>query len=83
MQLSNGHQKAILVFKSITELTAFKRDCQCDDFYIDRDELSLVGSFTEDQLQSAKNNYSATFQLTDWMNAYYMPFSLIWENDTP
>lgn len=65
MQLPDRHQKAVLIFKSMTQLVAFKNDRKCDDFYIDRDELSLVGTFTEDQLQSAKNDYSASFTFTD------------------
>lgn len=52
-------KKVILSFHSMEDLSKFKKECACDDFYIDRDALSLVGSFTEAQLQIAVTNYHA------------------------
>jgi hypothetical protein len=56
---NNSTKKIMLSFNSMDDLSAFKRECACDDFYIDRDALTLVGSFTEVQLEIAKAKYSA------------------------
>jgi hypothetical protein len=53
--------KVNLSFKSLTDLAAFKNECGCNDFYIDRDELTLVGSFTEGQLKIATDKYRALY----------------------
>lgn len=52
-------KKIVLVFKSITDISKFKHECECSDFYIDRDQLTLVGTFSDEQLQLATNKYSA------------------------
>jgi hypothetical protein len=49
----------ILVFTSLADLSAFKHGCACDDFYVDRDLLSLVGNFTEEQVELAVSKYQA------------------------
>ena len=48
-----------LHFKSLESISAFKHECACGDFYIDRDELTLVGSFTEEQVAIALGKYDA------------------------
>jgi hypothetical protein len=50
-----------LTFKSLHDLSAFKKECDCSDFYIDRDEQTLVGSFTKEQLKLAKEKYRASY----------------------
>ena len=51
--------KVFLCFHSLDDLSAFKNECACNDFYIDRDALTLVGSFTEPQLKIATGKYQA------------------------
>ena len=51
--------QVVLVFKSIAAISQFKHECACPDFYIDRDALTLVGSFLPEQVQLAKAKYDA------------------------
>ena len=51
--------KVMLLFKSMEEMSQFKHECICCDFYIDRDEMALVGSFTPNQVQIALTKYRA------------------------
>lgn len=62
MPFSETKKKVTLTFQSINTLSLFKKECECDDFYVDRDTLTLVGSFTEEQLQVANYKYLATYQ---------------------
>lgn len=48
-----------LLFKSGEVMTAFKRECTCPDFYIDRDAIAIVGFFTNEQVQMALTKYEA------------------------
>lgn len=48
-----------LLFKSGEVMTAFKRECACPDFYIDRDAIAIVGFFTNEQVQRAITKYEA------------------------
>jgi len=58
--------KVTLSFRSLDDLSAFKKEVTCGDFYIDRDELTLVGSFTEEQLKKATGKYLAlSYTVTD------------------
>jgi hypothetical protein len=52
-------KKVFLFFHSLDDLSAFKKQCCCEDFYIDRDALILVGSFIEAQLKIAIEKYHA------------------------
>ncbi len=52
----------ILSFRSVTELAKFKNECGCRDFYIDRDALTLVGTFSEEQIRLATTKYAAMYQ---------------------
>ena len=52
-------KKVILLFHSLDDLSAFKKECFCEDFYIDRDAIMLVGSFIEAQLKIAISKYHA------------------------
>jgi hypothetical protein len=52
-------KKVILLFHSLDDLSAFKKECFCEDFYIDRDAIILVGSFIEAQLKIAIGKYHA------------------------
>jgi hypothetical protein len=56
---SNPIQRVILSFKTLADISNFKKECNCNDFYIDRDSLSIVGSFADQQLQLAFNKYNA------------------------
>ena len=58
-----SHNKVNLSFKSLTDLAAFKNECLCDDFYIDRESLTLVGSFSEEQLKIATSKYFALYYI--------------------
>ena len=62
MPLPNS-TKVSITFPSIIELVAFKNECVCDDFYVERDALLLVGSFTGEQLQIANDKYAASFEI--------------------
>lgn len=52
-------KQVMLLFKSITAISQFKRECICSDFYIDREDLTLVGSFSNAQIQVAVEKYEA------------------------
>ena len=62
MPYTNNSKKATLTFLSITDLAKFKKACTCNDFYVDRDALTLVGSFTEEQCKTANHSYSASYK---------------------
>ena len=49
----------VIQFKSISDISDFKHECDCNEFYIERDTLSIVGSFTEEQLKMAGEKYDA------------------------
>lgn len=59
MPYINNPTKAILTFLSISDLSMFKNACACNDFYVDRDALTLVGNFTEEQCKMASDAYRA------------------------
>ena len=62
MTTRNIHLKKVtLSFRSMEYLSAFKKECTCYDFYVDRDNLTLVGSFTEEQLKMATSIYLALY----------------------
>ena len=63
MPSPNSTKKVSISFPSIIELVAFKNECASDDFYVDRDALLLVGTFTGEQLQIANYKYAATFEI--------------------
>jgi hypothetical protein len=63
MPFTSGTKKVSITFPSITELMAFKQECACNDFYVERDALLLVGSFTEEQLQIANYKYAASYEV--------------------
>ena len=52
-------KKVYLTFNSVADISKFKHECECGDFYIDRDLIMLVGSFSEEQLQLAFIKYAA------------------------
>ena len=52
--------ESFLVFPSNKAISDFKHECGCNDFYIDRDELTLVGFFTEEQIKLAIVNFGAS-----------------------
>jgi hypothetical protein len=52
-------KKVVLLFPSLDDLSAFKKESCCEDFYIDRDAITLVGSFIESQLKIAISKYHA------------------------
>jgi len=56
-------KEIVLLFKSVTEIEKFKHECECPEFYMDRDALTLVGTFTEAQLYIATSKYSAMCKL--------------------
>jgi len=62
MPFSQTKKKVTITFQSIKDLMLFKKECACDDFYVDRDTLTLVGTFTEEQLQIANYKYAAAYQ---------------------
>ena len=46
-------------FKSIDDLNNFKRESGCNDYYVVKDFLSLVGTFTESNLHLATDKFNA------------------------
>jgi len=56
--------ESFLVFPSNKAISDFKHECGCNDFYIDRDKLTLVGFFTEDQIRLATVKFGATKNAT-------------------
>ena len=65
MPFTSTLKKAIIRFPSLVDLSNFKHDCACADFYVDRDALTLVGSFTEEQLQIANYSYGGMYKIDD------------------
>ena len=64
MLYSNTQEKKFkLSFKSINDISKFKHECACNDFYIDRDSLTLVGTFTQEQLQIATARYGVLYKI--------------------
>ena len=59
MSSDSFHSQVTLMFPSIDAISAFKKECACVDFYIDRDALTLVGSFTKGQVDFARQKYQA------------------------
>jgi hypothetical protein len=54
---------ASISFTSLSDISNFKHECGCSDFYIDRDNLTLVGTFTKEMLDMASEKYGATYSL--------------------
>jgi hypothetical protein len=52
-------KQVILLFQSLSALAQFKQKCNCPDFYIERDALKLIGSFTPGQVVTAIKKYGA------------------------
>jgi hypothetical protein len=52
-----------ILFKSIEQLAKFKIESGCKDFYIDRDILSIVGIFSESNLQLATGKFNAMISM--------------------
>lgn len=48
-----------LFFQSATAISLFKQESACQDFYIDRDAVAIVGFFTEEQIRLALTKYEA------------------------
>ena len=63
MPFSTVTKRVSITFPTIAQLNAFKHECGCHDFYVERDALLLVGSFTEEQLQIANYKYGATYEV--------------------
>jgi hypothetical protein len=59
MPTSIPHNQVILLFKSTSAISQFKKQCTCDDFYVDRDAVTLVGTFTPEQIHLAVEKYEA------------------------
>lgn len=53
--------QGIFLFRSMAVLSQFKKECTCADFYIDRDALTIVGSFTKEEIAIAMKKYNARF----------------------
>jgi hypothetical protein len=53
-------KQVILKFLTLKVISEFKHKCACPDFYIDRDALILVGSFTPEQVTTAIQKFGAT-----------------------
>ena len=61
MAIPQYAQKQVTIcFNSVTSISKFKHECGCSDFYIDRDQLTMVGYFTEDQIRLAMSKYAAS-----------------------
>lgn len=46
-----------LFFTSAAAISQFKQESGCQDFYIERDALAVVGHFTEEQIGLAVAKY--------------------------
>jgi hypothetical protein len=53
-------KESTLLFPSNKAISEFKHKCGCNDFYIDRDSLTLVGFFTQEQIQLAAEKFGAS-----------------------
>jgi hypothetical protein len=52
--------ESAIFFLSNEAILSFKHECACNDFYIDRDAIALVGFFTQEQIQMAIERYGAS-----------------------
>jgi hypothetical protein len=52
-------RESSIVFPSNEAISSFKHECQCNDFYIDRDAMTLVGFFTDEQIKLATEKFEA------------------------
>jgi hypothetical protein len=61
MSCSIVQKQVILHFSSIEAISQFKNKtgCACSDFYIDRDAMTITGSFTEEQATIAVEQFGA------------------------
>lgn len=57
--VSSTPRRFVLQFKNLSEVESFKKECDCNDMYIDKDAITIVGTFTELQLKSATSAYNA------------------------
>ena len=55
-------EQVVLLFQSITAISAFKHESACNDFYIVRDVLMMVGAFQPGQVQLAIKKYEAVLK---------------------
>ena len=75
MGISEESQQVILSFQSIIDISKFKHECGCRDFYIDRDSLTLVGTFSKEQLQLATERYAASCKIDSENQNNFIEFS--------
>jgi hypothetical protein len=56
-----------LIFPTMAHLSGLKNHIQCNDFYIDRDAFTIVGTFSETDIDLATKTYGAkiTVQVPD------------------
>lgn len=59
MPLPIPKKQASLYFNSTAAISLFKQEAACQDFYIDRDAVALIGFFTEAQIRLALTKYEA------------------------
>lgn len=59
MHSVSPENRVMLQFVSLEAISQFKNECACCDFYIDREALTLVGSFTAEQVAIATGKYHA------------------------
>lgn len=48
-----------LLFPSLQLMYAFKHEIACSEFYVERDIITFVGFFTQDQVDLAVTKYNA------------------------
>ncbi|MFL5742143.1 MAG: hypothetical protein ACJ75B_18110 [Flavisolibacter sp.] len=56
---SNSQVQTRLLFQTLQSMYAFKHEIACSEFYVERDVISFVGLFTQDQIDLAVIKYNA------------------------
>lgn len=54
-----NQRRTALVFPQLLQLTEFKRKIKCNDYFIDRDAITVIGSFSQKEIEDATSNYDA------------------------
>lgn len=52
-------KEVMIVFSSLEAISKFKHECACNDFYVDRDSLTLVGFFKPEHIRLAADEFGA------------------------
>ena len=56
-------KEVIIEFESLEAISHFKHECSCNDFYVDRDALTIVGFFKQEHIELAVVKFGAELRI--------------------